>query len=607
MAFSFGSIGQQQAGQVASGAVGGITGGMQEQIRQWGNFIIPCGLYSPQEAFLPFVMGLVPNDVFDNFRKYNGLALTPWERDDYSIAKFNEVGEVAVDFVKLQSDGHVNNKILQISGKQLTTHDTHEMFNRGIISEDMARFQYEVNAGGDEVLATGLAKMRFQVPGPSDLIHFAVRDSYDPVIVQRFQYNKELPVEILPAMKAQGYHGEVGIPIPPGATTTTGPDTRTKAQWFDLYWWSHWQLPSVTQGYEMLHRLYPVSPWGASPEVTPTNSFVQADLNLLLKANDYPPFWRERMTTISYSPLTRVDVRRMHFLGIMDNAQVYHAFRAGGYDDRNAERLMRFTVEMNERSLYGPTSKATVKEIEFAFKQGIIDAPEVRMRMNDLYIDQRTVGPLIELWSLQYTNLQIRDSLKAIKSAFLLGGLTLGQTTTALMNLGFEQKVREDYIRLWSMIRNGKRKFLSATVNLRHYKRFMITRNQLILKLTNLNFDPKEITAMVSYADAEIDAMRRKEIVKQITQAAKQAEKQAAQHLKAVLAPYTDEMVVAFYEQDGISLEQVYMIQNLKGWADTTIQDWIRVKLQREVTPDWMNEVKKKGKLKELQEIETIY
>ncbi|GAH93918.1 unnamed protein product, partial [marine sediment metagenome] len=44
----------------------------------------------------------------------------------------------------------------------------------------------------------------------------------------------------------------------------------------------HWSLPSPSQGFEMLHR-------GVIDE---------AELNMLLRALDIMPFWREKLTKV---------------------------------------------------------------------------------------------------------------------------------------------------------------------------------------------------------------------------------------------------------------------------------------------------------------------
>ena len=82
-------------------------------------------------------------------------------------------------------------------------------------------------------------------------------------------------------------------------------------------------LPSIGQGFEMLHR----------------RVIEDADLDLLLRALDVMPFWREKLKDISYNPLTRVDVRRMHRIGVLEEEGVFNAYLDVGYNEENAQLM----------------------------------------------------------------------------------------------------------------------------------------------------------------------------------------------------------------------------------------------------------------------------
>ncbi|GAH79863.1 unnamed protein product, partial [marine sediment metagenome] len=66
-------------------------------------------------------------------------------------------------------------------------------------------------------------------------------------------------------------------------------------EWSERYWAAHWNLPSPQQGFEMLHR----------------GVINVSELNMLLRALDVMPFWRDKLTAIAFRRLTRVDIRRM--------------------------------------------------------------------------------------------------------------------------------------------------------------------------------------------------------------------------------------------------------------------------------------------------------
>lgn len=167
----------------------------------------------------------------------------------------------------------------------------------------------------------GLYKeLAYQIPPIADIITMAVREAFTPEIAQRFGQYEGLPSEFVAWAQKKGLSRE----------------------WAERYWAAHWSLPSPQQGFEMLHR----------------GVINRDELHLLLRALDIMPFWRERLIEISYNPLTRVDIRRMHLLGILTEPEVFQAYKDIGYNDLNAKRLTAFTVKLTQQTLAKEQKKA---------------------------------------------------------------------------------------------------------------------------------------------------------------------------------------------------------------------------------------------------------
>lgn len=152
--------------------------------------------------------------------------------------------------------------------------------------------------------------MAFFIPPVSDLITMSVREVFTPEVAEKFGQFEQYPD------KFTGFAAQQGI----------------SEEWAKNYWAAHWALPSVTMGFEMLHR----------------RVINAEELDLLLRAQDVMPFWREKLTKISYSPLTRVDIRRMHKLGVLSDADLINRYMDLGYDKDNATFLQTFTIELNK-------------------------------------------------------------------------------------------------------------------------------------------------------------------------------------------------------------------------------------------------------------------
>lgn len=180
----------------------------------------------------------------------------------------------------------------------------------------------------------------FFIPPAADLITMAVREAFSPEVAERFGQFEDFPEAFAQWAKRQGISED----------------------WARRYWAAHWALPSPQQGFEMLHR-------GIIDEAT---------LKVLLRALDVMPFWREKLIGISYSPYTRVDIRRMHKVGVLSRDQVKRAYQDIGYDDTKAETLTTFTERLNAPDAPDPTDELdgiTRATVVGMYSDGILDRP----------------------------------------------------------------------------------------------------------------------------------------------------------------------------------------------------------------------------------------
>lgn len=168
------------------------------------------------------------------------------------------------------------------------------------------KYWKDVEAGGVTPDRVELMKeLAYRVASMQDIIQFVVREVYTPEIAQKFGQFEEYPDAAEPDARKAGVRPEL----------------------LKQYWAAHWDLPGITQGFEMLHR----------------GVIDKATLELLLKARDVMPYWREGLTKISYSPYTRVDARRMWDLGVLDDAALLRSYKDIGYDDEHAKNMTTWT------------------------------------------------------------------------------------------------------------------------------------------------------------------------------------------------------------------------------------------------------------------------
>lgn len=216
--------------------------------------------------------------------------------------------------------------------------------------------------GFTDVDITSLLNLSRPLPGPGDLVRFGVREAYRDDIAERWGYDEDYPASLGEYMAKWGYN----------------------PMWARYYWRAHWALPSVSQGFQMLHR----------------GAVTMSEMQDLLRVSDIPARWREGLTAISYATYTRVDARRMYGLGVLDRDGVKQAYRELGYDEAKAENMTQFTIkyeDANGNSTQDDYRNLTKTVILQAFRNGILDEAEATTRLMGLGYDNEDITLLLQL------------------------------------------------------------------------------------------------------------------------------------------------------------------------------------------------------------------
>ncbi|GAI90052.1 unnamed protein product, partial [marine sediment metagenome] len=186
--------------------------------------------------------------------------------------------------------------------------------------------------------------LAYQIPPVADIITMAVREAFTPAIAEQFGQYEDFPADFAKYAAMKGLDED----------------------WAKRYWAAHWSLPSPQQGFQMLHR----------------GVINQDELDMLLRALDVMPFWRDKLTAIAYRPLTRVDVRRMYKQGVLTEAEVFESYLDQGYAEENAKRMAEFTVKQTLASL----SKFTSGDIVKAFAGRMLTAGDAKSLLRSIGI-----------------------------------------------------------------------------------------------------------------------------------------------------------------------------------------------------------------------------
>lgn len=298
------------------------------------------------------------------------------------------------------------------------------------------------------------------IPGPSDQVRFALREAFREDIVAKYQYDEDRPSYFDEIMAKLGFDSE----------------------WAQYYWRAHWELPSISMGFDMLHR-----------GVIDRETLVE-----LLKIQDIAPYWRDKLLSISYHPLTRVDVRRMYGLGVLDREGVKRAYLDLGYNDENAERMTEFTIKYEEddgSSNNQQIRTKTLSLIETAFKLDLYSEDDVRTSMRDLGYTDDLIDTYIAIWKAEenyrmhpnYPVETFRDMKTIIERGYRMKVLSDSEAIQMLIQIGVPEEYADKIVTTIDIYNQFE--YLERVIGEieKGYLNNTISHNEVLLRFSQLN------------------------------------------------------------------------------------------------------------------------
>jgi len=263
--------------------------------------------------------------------------------------------------------------------------------------------------------------MRFY-PTPDDFIRFMVRETFDERVVEKYGYDVDYPPMIDEFVQKAG----------------------VEPFWMRHFWRAHWILPSPTMGYEMLHR----------------GVIGRTELEDLLRIADYPSYWRDKLIKISYVPYTRVDIRRMHKMGVLTDADLVRAYMDIGYDEEKAKKMADFTIKYNveveeteedtrKREFKGLTTSAILTK----FKQDQITEEQARDYLTKLEFTPEVIDFYISKTLYDKRDEELENQLRALRLLYINRIIDPFKVQSEIDKLNLPAKQKENLLFLWEIER----------------------------------------------------------------------------------------------------------------------------------------------------------
>ena len=344
-------------------------------------------------AVMPIIGQFVQIDhpaEFERMRLDSWAWTRPTPLDQGSTLEFirrfpNRRPEVNENLERAGLDNLKINQLMSIIHNPLTLYENMQLWLRGELTDDEYLTNLRALALSDEDIEL-TKKLAYPIPPIGDLIRFVVRDVYDEQVVEEGRLKEGF--NTFPVETAR----KIGL----------------ADEWSEKYWMAHWMLPSLGQGFEMLHRL---PDWDDK-------------LEALFKAADLAPGYWDDMKAISYRPLTRVDTRRMNlFLPDFGPEQVKDSYLQLGYNEENAQRMTDFTVAYNQRSRESaPDRDLTKSDIIGMYNDGVFTSrTEALNYLMAIGYDETESEYLLEREDLQKDNKERKDAIDDVIAMAVAG------------------------------------------------------------------------------------------------------------------------------------------------------------------------------------------
>ena len=283
-------------------------------------------------------------------------------------------------------------------------------FLRGIINNDRLYTRMRELGYTDE--RTGeIVQTWKMLPGPQDLFMMVAKEAFEPDIYLTLGLDEEFPSEQVKWLEDQGISEE----------------------WARKYWIAHWDQPSIGQGFEMLHR----------------GVIGTGELDMLFRAVEIPSFWRDKLTKIAYNPYTRVDVRRMHDLGVLTDQELIESYMAQGYDSEKALKMANFTIKFNADHEV-QLSRSAILE---SFREDLITHHEALSLLIEQDYSEDLASYYLELESFRRDK-KIRDQqIDNLRERYLMNQITVTVARDELNKLELRGEKINTLIDTWTLDR----------------------------------------------------------------------------------------------------------------------------------------------------------
>ena len=339
-------------------------------------------------------------------------------------------------------------------------------------------FEYYANLNGLKIstpqgktdIATFLEATR-AIPGVADLVRMMVRDAADDKIAAKYgtdtDLNNKFAGQIESWSEQQGVDPEI----------------------MKYFWRAHWEIPSNTQLFDMLHKLRPNRRVGAVPANIVTTA---EDVKQAIQVNDLTPYWVDRVMATSYSSLTRIDAQRAFFIEAINEDQLFDAYMDLGYDANNAQVLVDFTKELKRKRDAGLPGADKPTNIISQLKKYVISETNAYDRLIASGMKPQKAKAAVANSVRDRKEEARARCLKEAQRRFFRAEYDLLKYKSVVMQLGIPQENIEALVNETACLYDSRGKEINAGALCKAFKQNIIAFDQFQNRLRLIGYDQDE-------------------------------------------------------------------------------------------------------------------
>ena len=374
---------------------------------------------------------------------YNNPQSIPSEAECVNLYLAGEIDEQTMRCL-VRANGSYDtwySKIANSGRTKLSNDQIIQLRRRGILDDPTTNLLMRGNGVIDEQEQLWIYKATEAMPSVSDIVRFMVRDADDNTVADRYgtdaQLSTKYGAQLQSWAKGQGITDEV----------------------MKYYWRSHWEIPSNTALFEMLHRLRPNrTGQGLTGGITVNST----DIKDALVVNDVLPFWAERLMEISYKPLTRTDAQRAYFIDALSENELKDSYLDLGYNNDNADRLVRFTNQLKAKRKQTTGGTEKVPAVIKYYKNWLIGSTEATQRLRNSGLSETAAKEALQIASVQRKNDSQIKCIAGVKSQYKRYIINDIEARRDLTDIGVALENVGPLVNNWKCERASKPKELSA-------------------------------------------------------------------------------------------------------------------------------------------------